>query len=377
MLKNLLFKQKKPADVKPHNDIDVIFNSEKVQNYITTIKDLLISDTADSLAEKITLRLLRHIWFLPASEGHHHSEEFGLFYHCLECGIESVKRFDDKIYFEFRDNKDIDSFDTRHRRPRMQYAFFLAGLLHDMGKDASRFEIKSRDGHVWNPCSPDGLYGFVQKYGINFSDIKFLQHKNMYGGMYRKLAPFFASRLLSPGDYEYVGAEEIGEVINAIGYKPYTDNIFKFYLTSAVTEADMQTVQRNIEEKPQQIKDVVVDLIEMLKGLLTSGQVPINSRGAKAWVFDTFTAVQISVINDVRQKLYEKDRKTPDMNTFLKRFVERKLVEAYEEWKCIYEMEIETAGRPYMVKIIKFKNSILWGDTGPDICKLNTSFREL
>lgn len=337
---------------------------------ILKIKDILIDDTADILADRICQRLLKYVWFLPASEGHHHAEEFGLFLHCIETGFEALKKFDDKIYFEYRENKDvIDSFETRRRKPSKQYAFFLCGLVHDLGKEAIRYKVIASNGEIWDPCDEYGLYGFIQKHPeVTFSNIQYQNVDNIYG-LYQKIAPFFAARLISSEDYKYVGPEDIGDILNAIGYKP-TDN--KFY--KEIVNADMESVKQDLIARGEiKTKDIVGDFITTLKEMFAEGRIPVNSKGAKAWVFEERTAVSMSVLNDARVLLLSKDKKTPELNIIWKKLMERHLIE-HEGWKCVYDMELPSLSGSIFIKVVRFKNSVIWGDNVPETCKLKVTF---
>jgi hypothetical protein len=370
MLKRIL-KDKKlvPVTIKTDKFLEVY--SSLTEDKLKKIKDILIDDTADELVDKICQRLLRHVWFLPASEGHHHAKEFGLFLHCLDTALEALKKFDDKIYFEYRENKDvIDSFETRKRRPSRQYAFFLCGLIHDLGKEAVRCKVVSSDGEVWDPCNEEGLYGFVQRHtDITFSNIQYQNVDNAYG-LYKKIAPFYAARLISSKDYKFIGHEDIGDILNAIGYKP-ADN--KFY--KEIVDADMESVKKDLIASGEiKTKDVVADFITTLREMFAEGRIPLNSAGAKAWVFEDRTAVSIAVLNDVRTLLLSKDRKTPELTIIWKKLIERHLID-HEDWKCVYDMELSTAGRPMFVKVLRFKNSVIWDkEKISEICKLKVSF---
>ncbi|MBE0427226.1 MAG: TraI domain-containing protein [Nitrospirae bacterium] len=369
MLERIL-KSKKLAPFSKTDNFSEVY-SRLAEDKLKKIKDILIEDTADELADKICQRFLTHVWFLPASEGHHHAKEFGLFLHCLDTALEALKRFDDKIYFEYRENRDvIDSFETRKRRPSRQYAFFLCGLVHDLGKEAARYKVVSSNGELWDPCNEEGLYGFVQRHpDTAFSSIRYQSMDNIYG-LYQKIAPFYAARLISSEDYKYVGHEDIGDILNAIGYKP-ADN--KFY--KEIIDADMQSVKKDLIASGEiKTKDVVGDFITTLREMFTEGRISINSTGAKAWVFEDRTAVSIAVLNDVRALLLSKDRKTPELNIIWRKLMERHLIE-HEGWKCVYNMELVTMGRSMFIKVLRFKNSVIWDkDKTPETCKLNVSF---
>ena len=368
----MLFLKRKINDVfgkklqVPNNDFfSEKYNSEDISKLIRKIKDCFIDKTADNLVENICQRLFRYFWFLPASEGHHHAQEFGLFLHCLDTAVKTIRKFDDTITFEYRENMDIDSFETRKKRVSKQYAFFICGLLHDMGKVAA-YKVVAKNGNVWNPCN--NLYDFAIANQVSFEDVQHKSDKDLYT-LIEKISPFFAARIIAPEDYSYIGANYIPDIMREIGYK----KDYAHYFSGLIKEADMESTKEDIEAL-QPKDDLVSNFIEELKKVLETGRVAINTSGAKAWVFENYTAVHIGILNEIRTLLYSKDLKTPDISVILKRLIERRYVD-FVDWKCIYSMDIQTAGKPYTVKVVKFKNSLLWDRSQKkDICKLNVVF---
>lgn len=353
---------KKQAD---HDLLNKTYLNENISKEVRKIKDIFIDKSADALVENICKRLLRYLWFLPASEGHHHAQEFGLFSHCLDTGIRAIRIFDEAIFFEYRDNNDIDSFETRKKRVHKQYAFFVCGLLHDIGKVAG-YRISANDGTEWNPCND--LYDFITANRLSFTDIKYRSENDLYSRI-EKITPFFGARLMTAEDYSYIGRDDTADIMKEIGFKKdYAHNF-----SGIIKDADMQSTSNNIDTEPPK-NDLISSFIEELKRMLHTGKVAINTPAAKAWVFENYTAVHISVLNEIRTLLHSENTRTPDVNIILKRMVERKCVD-FVDWKCIYGMEIVTAGKPYTIKVVKFKNSLLWDRSQKiEVCKLNIVF---
>ncbi len=109
---------KLPVDIK-----------DEAEKSIKNIKNILIENYADNLAEKMIERYLRFVWNLPASAGHHHARPFGLFLHSIETAINNLKVFESKLFFQYTPDGNIDSYQTRKVKPKEQYAYFLSGLL--------------------------------------------------------------------------------------------------------------------------------------------------------------------------------------------------------------------------------------------------------
>lgn len=118
----------------------------------------------------IIKRFIRHLWDLPASENHHHSEKWGLLVHSLDVACRQAERFvGEDIYHDF--GQGIDSERTRKDKLWQVFAGFIVGMFHDAhkvydmnilsaGNPPSRFEL-FRDGSSslleFNLSHPEGL----------------------------------------------------------------------------------------------------------------------------------------------------------------------------------------------------------------------------
>ncbi len=367
MLRSLLKKKSSTRRLSPEDRLEQVWSRNDIQSKILKIKDILVENAADDLANDLCKRFLRLVWFLPASEGHHHAKEFGLFIHSMETAIEALNQFDKKIYFEYRGNKsDIDSFETRRKRPHAQYAHFVAGLLHDIGK-VVMYSIVSEDKKAsWSP-SEEGLYDFVLRNpDVSFASVK---HKEIEYYVHQKISPYFASTLLGRKDYEYIDAEDIGDILNAIGYKPYTEN--KFF---SVVKADMVSTSEDVKAEMTK-KDIIGELITALKDMFKTAQIPINSVGGRAWVYEQFTAITVAVVEEARHILASKDQRVPDIKVIWNMLKDRQIID-HEGWSCIYVMEMsDPVGRPVSYKVLKFRNNIFWGnDKRPETCVTKYNF---
>ncbi len=104
----------------------------------------------DTLYRQLILNLADYVGQLPASESHHHNWPGGLLKHSLEVAIVSLK------YSKAWDLPPISLNDYEaRRRPRWQYAAFVIGLLHDVGKAITDMVVVCEDAegrsYRWNP----------------------------------------------------------------------------------------------------------------------------------------------------------------------------------------------------------------------------------
>jgi len=132
-----------PPIQKPESPIDNLPEDvrQKYDSNVKYLKNMFIDERADRLSLSLIRRFLEFVWDLPAAESRHHAWPFGLFIHSLETAAANIKEFENKLFFQFR-NGSIDSYQTRIVKPREQYAYFLTGLLYDVG-EASKYSVSA------------------------------------------------------------------------------------------------------------------------------------------------------------------------------------------------------------------------------------------
>lgn len=131
----------------PAADAARIFDTQS--ELISRIQGIL-RFTADDFTEIVTPVIenyAAYVHLLPASEAHHHRGAGGLFRHGLEVGFWAAQQAEAHQFCidETPSNK-------RNNEPRWQFAAFLGGLLHDVGKPLSDVAVTNKDGSKeWNP----------------------------------------------------------------------------------------------------------------------------------------------------------------------------------------------------------------------------------
>ena len=126
---------------------------ETQSELITRIKGIL-RFTADDFAETVNPVIenyAAYVHLLPASEAHHHRGAGGLFRHGLEVGFWAAQQAEAHQFCI-----DETPRNKRDNEPRWQFAAFLGGLLHDVGKPLSDVAVTNLAGSKeWNPyeCS--------------------------------------------------------------------------------------------------------------------------------------------------------------------------------------------------------------------------------
>jgi hypothetical protein len=258
-----------------------------------------------------------------------------------------------------RNNNDADILTIDYGQVMEMYSHFVSGLLHDIGK-AAEFVVSS-DDKKWCPVK-EGLYHFIQRHsGI----VKREGLANKTYDLHKKLIPFFASRILVRNDYNFMGAENFADIISG-----------KKFSTTA--KADMQSTLNNTSGPSANIDIAKIAelFLKIVKNLLSSGEVILNSRMPGAWVMEDFTAVAYSIFEVARIEIQNIGYSlTPPV--LIKALTKNgKYVKVEDGWRAIYTMSIETdGGVPFQYTVLQFRNAELWSDIKkPDICRLNLKF---
>lgn len=92
---------------------------------------------------------IAYVHLLPASKNHHHSGIGGHLTHSLEVAFNALTLGQRDLF-----DKSETPTQAYHNKKRWQYACYIAGLLHDIGKPVTDMTVVSADGeHVWDARS--------------------------------------------------------------------------------------------------------------------------------------------------------------------------------------------------------------------------------
>lgn len=233
------------------------------------------------------------------------------------------------------------------------YAHWVAGLLHDIGK-ASEYVVTTSNSAKWNPLK-EGLFSFVINHN---SDIKKEYIADKTYSLHKMMYPFFASRMLSPSDYAYIGVNNCAELVSGEKFK-------------STVEADMQSAASDINETATKY-DLSLLLIDTIRTLLTSGKYYTNALLPGCWVMDDYTAVAFTVLDEARIILQNSGHKIDPKFGVLRILTAKGYLKTAEGgWKAISDLTIESTGNPFSLTIVQIKNDILWKDmVKPGLCHL-------
>lgn len=142
---------------------------------------------------------------LPASEKHHHAEPFGLYEHSLEVAELALRG---ALSEHFAQDTRAYPEEQEFRVPRLRYAAWLLGLLHDSGKVA---HVEVRAGHdVWNPYD-ETLEEFYRKHGRDRARLSWRAGRGL--DIHTWHNAYLLGRFLSGPVARYLGPRLTGQLI--------------------------------------------------------------------------------------------------------------------------------------------------------------------
>lgn len=262
----------------PRHKTDELLDSQSsiIKDIAATLR--INNEQFNHLALPVISNYASYCHLLPASERHHHRGMGGLFRHGLEvakfaCQFAQANQFCPKDLPRLkRDNEN-----------RWQFAAFVAGLTHDLGKPLSDLVVRDRSGEqVWNPYEitlVDWLYtNDIDRYFIGWNGDRNKRHKNY-------------SLLLLPK----ILTDEVSAYLNKTGPQVFNALLESLMgtsaigtLTSLVVEADQASVTRDLANSALDIDEYSFGIpieryfFDALRTYVTSAS--INTPGSTVWV---------------------------------------------------------------------------------------------
>lgn len=324
---------------------------EKYQSQIEKIIDRLYDEEACELAGKIITRTLKFVWFLPASESHHLARDFGLFEHLLNVAGHRVEDFDRRLIYETsaRFNR-TDGVKTRQMKPRWQYAFFLHGLLHDVGKVYDVI-VTAASGEIWRPFV-EPLYDFCVRHDdrVNF---KFMPDRDY--AIHKRVAPAMAMNVIAPEDISYIGRNIFSELVDGLSH--YTHKSSRFYEDKRAS--DMTVTEEEVKDEAAS-RPPEMEVFEEIKKRILEGSVPVNLTTGPVWVSEEYVAVNYAFFKETISRLRSSGVVLPPDGRILKFLADRKYIRA--ENVQVYDIRISSDPRG-KVGTIRYKVLLFYKKT--------------
>lgn len=258
-----------PADRIVGTQKEIIRKVREVLRFNETDFNLLVLPVISNYAA--------HVHLLPASENHHHRGAGGLFRHGLEVGLFAATTAQSKLFCVGETPQS-----ARSNEPRWQFAAFLAGLLHDVGKPITDVSVTNKSGALeWNPYSHSiaewSLSNNVDHYFLRWRDARHKKHQK--GGI------LILDHILPQQTKIYLNVP--GPVIMQAMLEAIHGTSAHEELTQLVIKADQESVIRDLRNQRLDVDEYaygvpverfVFDAIRRL-----ASQKKINEKGSNIW----------------------------------------------------------------------------------------------
>lgn len=247
-------------------------------------------------------RYAAYVHLLPASESHHHRGAGGLFRHGLEVGFWAAQRAESH-QFCVSDTP----LSRRENEPRWQFASFLGGLLHDVGKPLSDVAVTDNTGkREWNPYD-SSLAEWSNREMIEFY---FLRWRDKRNKRHEKFSMMNLDQIITPKAKSYLnkpGPHIMEALLEAIVGTSASEAI-----TQIVMWADQESVKRDLVNQRLDVDEyaygVPVErfIFDALRRLVNIAK--INEPGAMIWRLEQGVFLAWNQIVPEIHNLIEKDK---------------------------------------------------------------------
>jgi len=165
-----------------------------------------LPDVEPEVMREIVRTFLEYVVDLPASERHHHRDAFGLFDHSLEVA-EFALRAAQTVHFV--DSTAAYPEEQEYRLPRLRFATWLFGLLHDAGKIAG-IHIHGPKRDLWN-WYLEPLALFYARHGRDRCTLTWKFGRGLDPHTWE--TAYLAGKFMTPAVLAYVGPKIVSEII--------------------------------------------------------------------------------------------------------------------------------------------------------------------
>lgn len=273
-------------------------------------------------------RYAAYVHLLPASEAHHHRGAGGLFRHGLEVGFWASQRAESHQFClgETPQNR-------RDNEPRWQFASFLGGLLHDVGKPLSDVAVTDKTGKKeWNPYDTS-LADWTHKESI---DHYFLRWRDKRNKRHEKFSMMNLDQIITPKAKSYLnkpGPHIMEALLEAIVGTSAAES-----LTQIVLWADQESVRRDLVNQRLDVDEYAYGVpverfvFDALRRIVETCK--INVPGAYVWRIDQGVFLVWNQIVPLIHNVLEQDKvpgvpRSPD--TLADILIERGFAVPYQE----------------------------------------------
>lgn len=249
------------------------------------------------------LRYAEYVHLLPGSEQNHHRGAGGLFAHGVEVGVFAAKKS-----LEYDLCSWMPSKDKAINEPVWQFAYFIGGLCHDLGKPIYDITITSatQEGLIWTPTVESlrdwGVREKITRYTIKWRRERHQKHE--------KLGLIVLNRILSPECLTYLshpGPDILSSLYESVGGEKSGD-----LLSQTVAKCDGESARLDLKthglvSDPYNNSTLVVKhTLSAIRSI--SKTEPVNQPGAKIWVLDDGVYLQWKALFPLIERYWDKNR---------------------------------------------------------------------
>jgi len=273
------------AEGYPVVDVDHIIVSQKLLLSKIRQQGAFTEKEWESLVLPVVRNLAAYVHLLPASQEHHHDDTGGLFRHSLEVAYFSLRH-----QFDFHIQRTVNPQHQAKIEFRWKFCYFLASLLHDIGKpltdfwvlyDPQRPEVNNWNPHV-EPLASWAARHRVKKYFLNWSPARKNKHVRLSTLILSKIVP-----------------DDVLVWLNQYSSTPYLTMVDFLSMPSpdnqvgkVVYSADSESVSKNLKSKksvagrtPPGFQPLAV-IFHCIRAMIARGDWAVNVPGARVWVVD-------------------------------------------------------------------------------------------
>ncbi|MGN1357188.1 MAG: MobH family relaxase [Succinivibrionaceae bacterium] len=271
-----------------------------------------------------------YVHLLPASERHHHREAGGLLIHGLETALWAGKISRNLIF------NNGCAGNRNEQELRWRCACIAAGLLHDLGKPVTDFEVRSADGHFeWCPFCETLLswleHNHIHRYFVDFRTGRYRTHESL---------GIAALDLVMTRDLRaFLSCGFSRDILLAL-YSFLCGNDLSGKLAQTVLQADQESVKNALAKCHLTGKDMLSGLpgeryiFEAIIKLLGEGRWKVNEPGARVWVLNSGVYINWRCSGDITSML--RREKIPGVPQDSERLADLLFDRGYAEYNIQY-----------------------------------------
>ena len=226
-----------------------------------------------------------HVHLLPASQSHHHRGMGGLLRHGLEVAFQSLRLLDTILVGGSEETASA----RRAALPRWQYAAFLVGLLHDIGKPITDMTVRDKDGQEWSPFAQSLAEWLVGR------DRYYLEWRPGRRDKHVLMTALIAPRFIGAEGLAWLAGDDVGDILQLLVESLTGLEYGANKLRDIATKADAWSVQKDLVllgtlAAPAESNDIGIPveryILETLRRLCRENRFRINRVGGEVWYVD-------------------------------------------------------------------------------------------